>query len=276
MIKRMHSGGVAVDVLYLENLNGGTTAFLLTSSDFDSTLRHPAVMLLHGHDSHAVDFIEPSHASRIWPLGVEMARNGFVVLIPEIRYETSDLKGEVRQAFQLLLQGRTLMGERVADAMRCVNFLSKHPKVNPANIGVLGWSMGGHIALYAAALDHRIKAIYLSASAGAMRLFVLPEAPLETGDNYIPYLLSDFGDKDKLLSMVFPRPLFIEHGYNDNTNPLGAVMVALETVRPLYESRHLGDRLQLFEHGRGHYLEGSKAVMWFRRWLQNLETPPKW
>ena len=267
VVKTDQEEDLRLDTLRLESPAGGTAAYLLVSQkSLAQKDRLPAIVLIHGHFSDAKEFIQKLPDASLWPLGKELARQGFVVLAPQMRYETANLKEETRQAAQLLLQGKTLMGERVADVLRCVDYLSAHALVDPAKIGILGWSMGGNIALFAGALEPRVKVLYVSGSAGSLRVALLPQTPLQTADNYVPNLLPEFGDKARLISLIYPRPILIEHGSNDPSDPGGGVLLTLEKVEPLY--KNYPKNLHVFWHLKGHRLDGSKAVEWFTQWLK--------
>ena len=54
--------------------------------------------------------------------------------------------------------GRTLMGERLWDLMRCVSYLESLPNVDKTRIGCGGLSLGGEMTMWLAAMDTRIAA----------------------------------------------------------------------------------------------------------------------
>jgi len=54
----------------------------------------------------------------------------------------------------------------VEDARNSITFLQQQPQVDETSIGILGTSFGGAIAIYAAALDERIKCVGTNVSVG--------------------------------------------------------------------------------------------------------------
>jgi pimeloyl-ACP methyl ester carboxylesterase len=56
-------------------------------------------------------------------------------------------------------RGRLLPAEQVADVRHAVTFLQQHPGVESARVGLLGWGLGGGIAVQAAAEDPRVAAV---------------------------------------------------------------------------------------------------------------------
>jgi len=54
--------------------------------------------------------------------------------------------------------GRVICLEQVEDLGHALDFLAKHPAVDPDRIGVIGSSFGGAVAVYAAGVNPRIAA----------------------------------------------------------------------------------------------------------------------
>jgi len=101
-----------------------------------------------------------------------------------------------RSAFEL---GRTLPGYEVQKVLACVDWFTKESIGNtPTPIGVVGYGEGGMIALYAGALDPRIKAVYVSGYFDDRR--TIWRQPI---DRNVFGLLNDFGDAE-LAAMVAP------------------------------------------------------------------------
>ena len=55
-------------------------------------------------------------------------------------------------------EGRLLMGERLWDCRRAVDWFTSHPRVDAARIGCAGLSLGGEMAMWLGAMDLRIAA----------------------------------------------------------------------------------------------------------------------
>ena len=71
----------------------------------------------------------------------ELAKSGYVTI------STLVSQHEVYE------KGRTLMGERLWDLMRCVSYLESLPKVDKLRIGCGGLSLGGEMTMWLAAMD---------------------------------------------------------------------------------------------------------------------------
>ena len=102
-----------------------------------------------------------------------LAQRGFAVLSIDPRGwgETASVKRVQSyelsyKNFQRALQlNRTVAGMQTVDVIRCLDFLASRREVDPQRLGVLGKGQGGVLALFAAALDGRVRA---AASDGAL------------------------------------------------------------------------------------------------------------
>ncbi len=104
-----------------------------------------------------------------------------------------------RAAFEM---GRTLAGYEVLKILAAVDDLAIDHGDRP--IGVVGWGEGGRLALYAAALDPRIRASGVSGYFGPRE--ALWKEPL---DHNVFGLLRHLGDA-QLAALVYPRALVLE------------------------------------------------------------------
>jgi dienelactone hydrolase len=109
------------------------------------------------------------------------------------------------------------MGKWVSDARALVNYLSSRPDVDTRRIGMIGHSLGGKMALYAAAMDERIHVAVASEPGIGF-----------SQSNYNDYWY--FGnrlakappgtDQHELLSLMAPRPFLLIGGdqYDGNNS----------------------------------------------------------
>jgi acetyl esterase/lipase len=133
-----------------------------------------------------------------------------------------------------LMLGETLLGWRVWDALRAVDFLETRTEVAPARIAMMGISGGGTITLYAAALDERIRAAVLSCSFCTFRDSIFSVA--HCIDNYVPGILNWFEASD-LAGLIAPRFLFAENGLDDAIFPAPGVRVALADSERIFAAQ---------------------------------------
>ncbi len=104
-----------------------------------------------------------------------------------------------RAAFEM---GRTLAGYEVMKILAAVDALSADAPARP--VGVAGWGEGGRLALYAAALDLRLRAVWVSGYFGGRE-----DVWQEPLDRNLFGQLERLGDAEIAL-LVEPRPLVIE------------------------------------------------------------------
>ena len=102
-------------------------------------------------------------------VAVQAAKRGFLAIAPATRgmganpssYRIRNIADRVGRdcrchALQVALAGRTMIGERVWDLMRLIDWASGLPEVADGRVLMLGNSGGGMATLHAAACDERI------------------------------------------------------------------------------------------------------------------------
>ncbi|MEK7288122.1 MAG: dienelactone hydrolase family protein [Elusimicrobiota bacterium] len=263
ILERSVFKGVEIEKLSLKELAGARTAYVIKTAA--GPLARPCVAVIHGHYSKATDIVGLTKSKHISAVGLELAKNGFIVLAPDIEIDYRDMKKETKTALLLAMESKTLMGQRVESVLKWVHYLRNRPDAERGRMGCLGWSMGGQIALYATAFDPDINAVYISNAFDSYRW--LSQSPLQSPDNYIPGIWR-FGDKDRVGALVAPRPLLIEHASNDATAPFETVEDIAHSLVEVYEKIGAHDRLMFLKHHKAHNFSGSDTVIWFSKWLR--------
>lgn len=242
----------------------------------------PAVLACHGHgngqrdaaglDPEGMELDDPGIHNRF---AVRLARQGMVVVIPEImgfgvRRMAEELKANPNYSScatlsaQLLMHGKTLAGMRVYEAMRAVDYLESREDVDAGRIGAFGFSGGGLIAAYAAALDERVKATVLCGWTNTFAGSIL--AMHHCIDNYIPGILSDAEQPD-LTGLIAPRALFVESGERDPIFPPEHTRQAIAALRETYAAWGADGQLGWDIHPGSHEITGRTSVGWLHRML---------
>ena len=127
--------------------------------------------------------------------------------------------------------GETMVGWRVWDATRALDYMETRPEVNPRRIATMGISGGGVTSLWTAALDRRVKAAVVSGYYNTFRDSIL--AMDHCVDNYVPGI-SRLLEMPDLAGLVAPRALFIESGHQDSIFPLHATERAITRAQEIY------------------------------------------
>ncbi|HEY2156839.1 MAG TPA: alpha/beta hydrolase family protein [Isosphaeraceae bacterium] len=163
-----------------------------------------------------------------------------------------------------LMLGETLLGWRVWDSLRAIDFLATLPEVDPSRVAMMGISGGGTVTLHAAALDDRVKVAVLSCSFCTFRDSIYSVA--HCIDNYVPGILRWFEAAD-LAALIAPRHLFAEAGLDDAIFPVGGVRKALRDAGRAFASQDASAHIDHHVFDGGHVFDGSKALPRMKEWL---------
>jgi dienelactone hydrolase len=163
-----------------------------------------------------------------------------------------------------LLMGKPLAGLRVWDVMRTADYIRARPEPMVTGIGCLGFSGGGVVALYTAALDARLTAVVLAGAFceyGASILRIV-----HCLDNYVPGILR-YAEAGDIGGLIAPRPLLVEHALDDPIFPIAGVRSASKATARAYDLLGAPDRLDTDFFPGGHRFGGGKAFDWLARWV---------
>ncbi len=246
------------------------------------------VIALHGHGSGGARLLlgkprgKAEHAQLKkynYDYAQQLAEQGFMVFVPVQRalgervekdkaYRT--LAGLNEKSCEMvtnvsLLFGRTLMGMRVWDVKRTIDYIHTRPEPMVEGIGVVGLSGGGSTALYAAALDERLDPIVIDGAFCSYRssIMSIPHCP----DNYVPGILR-YAEIADVAGLIAPRALLIEHGTRDPIFPIEGTREAFQDLGRIYAFLESSDRVCADFFPGAHRFGGRKAFDWLERWLK--------
>ena len=131
-----------------------------------------------------------------------------------------------------LLLGQTMIGWRVYDTMRAIDWIGSRPELDPARVGCMGCSGGGTCTLFTAALDTRVRAALVSSYLNTFRDSIMSVS--HCIDNYVPGILN-WAEAYDVGGLVAPRALFAEGGLRDNIFPIAASRASFGRVKQVYE-----------------------------------------
>ena len=251
--------GLVMKLLKIEGRTLKSKAYLLTPEGYRGAL--PAVLCLHGHHTSKENVVGLRSSPFGVDFGLRLAKRGFVVLAPDIPY-SKDMAKEDLLSLNLIMAGRTLTGLRVSFLRALLDYLSGLPFVDSKRIGCVGWSMGGGLTLYLAAIDKRIKAAAISGYFGTFKDTFMRRR--QSTDNYIPGILQ-VGEMHDIACLIAPRPLWIEGGENDPEFPKESFLKAVRKLELCYKGHE--DRLHWHLTPGGHRFGGGGLEEWFEKWL---------
>lgn len=108
-------------------------------------------------------------------------------------------------------RGRLRRDGLVADALAAIEFARSRPDVDPDRVGLYGLSLGGTVALAAAAEDQRVAAVCSVATFSAWRDVAGDFVPMIG-----PSLIADGRDAVDSVTLLGERPLLLLHGEDDD------------------------------------------------------------
>lgn len=194
-----------------------------------------------------------------WPhraMGKRAINDGRAALVIEARnFGESSLSGygtSCTEAAKIaILAGRTVIGERVWDAMRILDaVLDNFPVIDKADIVCTGNSGGGTVTYYLACLDERIAIAAPSCSICNYETSIaaMPHCIC----NHIPSIRRYFEMGD-LAGLIAPRKLVIAAGKEDDIFPKDGTEKTFETVKKLYEYAGCPNACALVFGDGGHF-----------------------
>lgn len=165
--------------------------------------------------------------------------------------------------------GRTLVGERLWDLMRCIDFLKSQKEVDPLRIGCAGKSLGGEMAMWLAAMDQRVHACVVSG-------FLTDMNQMEKNHCMcwkFPGLreLVDFAD---IFSLIAPRPLLCQNGLGEPADqfPPSRAFDVLKEIGTIYANYSVPEKVTLVVHTGGHEFHVPSVTSFFAQYLNDRKT----
>jgi dienelactone hydrolase len=221
----------------------------------------PAVLALPGHHSSKEEVIGKKPSSFGVDYGLKLAKAGFCVLAPDIPF-SDNIQFEDHVALNLIMAGSSITGMRVSYLRDLLDYLTSLSFIDPGRLGCVGWSMGGALTMYLAAMDKRVQVVAISSYFGTYKNTFMRVR--QTTDNYIPGILS-YGEMADVACLIAPRPLFIEGGDRDPEFPKEALMEGIEDLKTCYKGHEERLTWQLLKGS--HRFVGKGIEDWFKRWL---------
>ncbi len=239
----------------------------------------PVVLAFHGHGYGVKDIVGlwEDGNERNTPDGIHkdfavaLCRKGFAVAAPEIscfgerQTDFSYLNTVIGQsapstcthsamlAFHL---GISVIGLRVHDGLRLVDYLETRKEMDTSRLGAMGLSGGGLHTFYSTCLDTRIKACVVSGYYSSFRDSIF--AMHHCACNFVPGLV-EFGDMHDLVGLIAPRPMLVEAGDYDPIFPIASVRRGVSKAKKIYSLFDAEDHVDTDYFEGRHQISGRKS-----------------
>jgi dienelactone hydrolase len=216
----------------------------------------PAIVVFHPttpFQARGVSGLELSYDSEKWQ-GVQLVQRGYVVWCPRnfIFDEGTGQKpnaamwtANAKRVFKLHPHW-TAMARMTFDAIRAADFVESLPNVDKNNIGCIGHSLGGKMALYVPAFDERYK-VSVSSEGGIGLKFSNWDAVWYLGPRIKEPNFTL--ENHQVLSFIAPRAFLLLAGGSADGDKSWAF---LEAAKPVYKLFGAGENLGWFNHHGGH------------------------
>lgn len=156
-----------------------------------------------------------------------------------------------------LLMGQTMIGWRVWDVMRTIDWIETRPELDAQRVGCMGISGGGTCTQFSSALDTRIKAAFVSGYLNTFRDSIMSVS--HCIDNYVPGILN-WAENYDVAGLIAPRPFFSEGGTHDPIFPVAATLESFLRVKKVYEVFGASDLAQQEIFEGVHEFHGVKGL----------------
>jgi dienelactone hydrolase len=163
-----------------------------------------------------------------------------------------------------LLVGQTMVGWRVWDVMRTLDYIATRSELDSSRVGCMGISGGGTITVFATALEPRLRVALVSGYLNTFRDSV--GSLSHCIDNYVPGILN-WAEMYDIAGLIAPRPLFVESGEKDNIFPIKASIESFDKVRDVYGVFNASDRIEQEVFPGEHSFWGKRGIPFLARQL---------
>jgi len=246
-------------------------------------LKVPAktILAFHGHGYGVKDIIgmwedgtersEPDGPHK--DFAIELCKRGMIVVAPEIacfgerQTDFSYIDKSIGQPEPLWPAtcthsanlanhlGISILGFRIFEMRRLLDYLQSRKECDPNRIGVMGISGGGMLAFFLTAIELRIKACVISGYFSTFKdsILSLGHCPC----NFVAGL-GQFGEMCDLAGLIAPRPMLIEAGSRDPIFPIQSVKQSFIRSKKIYSIWKSSNLEKDFFDGR-HQISGVKS-----------------
>jgi dienelactone hydrolase len=233
----------------------------------------PIAIWLHGY-SYPLGYMWVYHQTDLHPI-LALVQQGYAVLA----FDQSGFGSRLTETgpFYNRYPHWSHLGRMVEDAQSAIDALEKDSMVDTSHIYLFGYSIGGTVALYTAALDPRVTGVICSSGFTPMRTDtaatgtggiarfayvkdILPRLGFFVGhESQVPY------DFDDVIGLIAPRPVYVLNPLNDRDNNSADVIAAVKEAGKVYSLYGASQKLQIsspWDYNRLTDAEQNAAIQW--------------
>ena len=211
----------------------------------------PAVVCIQGHGGTRASVYERD--SIYGGFAAKLAASGYATIAADVGQH------------EVYEDGRTLMGERLWDVMRCVDYLADTDAVDPTSMGCAGLSLGGEMAMWLGGMDERLAATCSSGFLTTMDQMEQNHCMCWKFEG-----LRNLADYADIYALTAPRALMCQNGLQEGETQFYVPIArqALTEIEPIYRDLGYPERLSLDVHDGGHEIHLPKLRDFFRKHLE--------
>ncbi|WP_442482217.1 alpha/beta hydrolase family protein [Aeoliella sp. SH292] len=212
-----------------------------------------AVVCIHGHGGTRQVVHDPASLYR--GFAKDLAERGYVTISTDVGQH------------EVYEEGRTLMGERLWDLIRCTDYLTTLDQVDADRLGCGGLSLGGEMAMWLGAMDPRMKG---TVSSG----FLTTVENMQDGHCMcwdFPGFSDNFTFSD-IYALIAPRALLCQIGAKEREPggfPPNLAYRAMDDIQQAYAVGSNGHLATLSIHSDGHVYQSAEGAAFFDKHLQD-------
>lgn len=259
--------------IYFYSEEGVLIPALLSRPKEKGDKKRPAIIVMPGW----LQTKEGPPATGFRDFQIKMAKEGFIVICPDIRSQgerriIADTQWDNYASSGIAaLLGKSFLGMHTWDIIRTIDYLATRNDVDQKRIGITGLCLGGMQAYIAAALENRLKVVVPICATSTYEATIneISHYHIHCLSTYIPHLLK-YGDTQDIFALIAPRPLLIINNYNDWWFPVTGFKKVCQEIARVYKAFKATDRFGSVIRSNIHDISpvfAGYAEEWFKKWL---------
>ncbi|HPO12294.1 MAG TPA: alpha/beta fold hydrolase [Candidatus Hydrogenedentes bacterium] len=200
----------------------------------------PAMVCLHPTSEHGKKVVVGLAGAVHRSYAKELAERGYITIAPDYPGFGEYISSR-KALYEHGYVSCTMKG--IWNHMRVVDLLQSLPEVDPARIGCIGHSLGGHNTLFLGVFDPRVKVLVSSCGFTAFHKYYAGDLTGWTHDGYMPRIASVYEknpdrmpfDFPEIIAALAPRAVFVNAPLHDANFDVSGVRECISSAQPVYK-----------------------------------------